>query len=141
MAINMYIITKGVIDSGNYELNSILDKISTLWVKGSITDSQKTELETMARNKALPQNTYAPLQEQIDIIFKELKVLTERISALEGGEVPPSEEYPLFVQPTGTHDAYNTGDKVTFNDKRYECVIDNCVWSPEAYPQGWQLIN
>jgi hypothetical protein len=50
------------------------------------------------------------------------------------------EEYPLWVQPTGAQDAYMTGDKVTFEGKRYISVIDNNTWSPTAYPQGWKLI-
>ena len=45
---------------------------------------------------------------------------------------------PEYVQPTGGHDAYNTGDLVTFNGNIYKCVIDNCVWSPTDYPQGWE---
>ena len=39
-----------------------------------------------------------------------------------------------------THDAYMTGDKVTFKDKHYESVIDYNVWSPEAYPAGWKEV-
>jgi len=47
-----------------------------------------------------------------------------------------------FVQPTGAHDAYNTGDRMTWTDGNvYESTIDANVWSPEAYPQGWQLIE
>jgi hypothetical protein len=49
------------------------------------------------------------------------------------------EEYPQWVQPTGAHDAYMIGDKVTFDDQRYVSVINNNTWSPSAYPQGWQL--
>lgn len=48
------------------------------------------------------------------------------------------EEWPDFVQPTGAHDAYNTGDKVTFNGAHYICTMDGCTWSPEAYPAAWQ---
>jgi hypothetical protein len=51
------------------------------------------------------------------------------------------EEYPLWVQPTGAQDAYMTGDKVTFEGKRYISVIDNNTWSPTAYPQGWKLLT
>lgn len=25
------------------------------------------------------------------------------------------------------------------NGKHYTCVLDGCVWTPDAYPQGWQL--
>ena len=34
------------------------------------------------------------------------------------------DEYPEWVQPTGAHDAYNTGDKVSYNGKRYINTID-----------------
>ena len=48
------------------------------------------------------------------------------------------EEWPEWVQPTGASDAYNSGDKVTYNGKRYICLLNNNVWSPEAYPAGWE---
>lgn len=49
--------------------------------------------------------------------------------------------YPEWVQPTGAHDAYNTGDIVNYNGTLYKSVIDGNVWSPEAYPQGWEVYN
>ena len=48
------------------------------------------------------------------------------------------DEWPEFVQPTGAHDAYNKGDKVTFEGKHYISLIDGNVYSPAAYPAGWQ---
>lgn len=48
------------------------------------------------------------------------------------------EEWPEFVQPSGSHDAYNTGDKITYNGQHYICKIDGCVWTPDAYPAGWE---
>lgn len=48
------------------------------------------------------------------------------------------DEWPEFVQPTGAHDAYKKGDKVTFNGKHYISLIDANVYSPSAYPAGWQ---
>lgn len=48
------------------------------------------------------------------------------------------DEWPEFVQPTGAHDAYKKGDKVTFNGKHYISLIDGNVYSPTAYPAGWQ---
>ena len=47
------------------------------------------------------------------------------------------DEWPEWVQPTGAHDAYNTGDKVTYNGKHYVSVIDGNIWAPDAYPAGW----
>jgi len=56
-------------------------------------------------------------------------------------KIVPEGVIPEWVQPTGSHDAYNTGDKVTFNEIVYELLIDGNVWSPEAYPAGWQIIS
>ena len=47
------------------------------------------------------------------------------------------DEWPEWKQPTGSHDAYNTGDKVTYNRKHYVSLIDGNIWSPDAYPAGW----
>lgn len=47
------------------------------------------------------------------------------------------EDIPAFVQPTGAHDAYQTGNRVTYNGHIYESTINNNVWSPDTYPQGW----
>lgn len=47
--------------------------------------------------------------------------------------------YPEWVQPTGSHDAYNTGDIVDYNGTLYRSLIDGNVWSPEDYPQGWEV--
>lgn len=49
---------------------------------------------------------------------------------------------PVWQQPTGAHDAYNTGDKVHYPDESgpvYVSKIDGNSWSPDAYPAGWEL--
>lgn len=48
--------------------------------------------------------------------------------------------YPIWAQPTGAHDAYNAGDIVDYNGNLYKSVIDGNVYSPEEYPQGWELV-
>ena len=48
---------------------------------------------------------------------------------------------PEWVQPTGAHDAYQTGDRVMFEGTEYVSLIDGNTWSPTAYPQGWEKIN
>lgn len=55
-------------------------------------------------------------------------------------EIVPPEVIPDWLQPTGAHDAYNTGDRVLYNGKVYESLIDGNVWSPVDYPTGWALI-
>ena len=44
--------------------------------------------------------------------------------------------WPEWVQPTGAHDAYNTGDKVSYNGKHYICTADANVYAPDVY--GWE---
>ena len=47
--------------------------------------------------------------------------------------------YPVWTQPAGAHDAYSVGDIVNYNGTLYESLIDGNVWSPEAYPAGWEV--
>lgn len=46
--------------------------------------------------------------------------------------------YPVWVQPLGATDAYNTGDIVSYNGALYISTIDGNVWAPDAYPAGWK---
>lgn len=48
--------------------------------------------------------------------------------------------YPAWVQPTGAHDAYNIGDRVSFEGKNYESLLNANSWSPSVYPAGWKAI-
>ena len=59
-------------------------------------------------------------------------------------EVAKPGEIPVWKQPTGAQDAFNTGDKVWYPAKGttvYESLIDGNVWSPEAYPAGWKVVE
>ena len=47
---------------------------------------------------------------------------------------------PEFEQPDSTN-PYMKGDKVIFNGKVYESLIDNNVYSPSDYPTGWKEIT
>lgn len=145
----MYEVIRDVIRSKDFELRDILNKINTVWLRGDLTEEQMTELTELARNNARTENSYAPLQEQIDNAISRIDKLEERITKLEtteetGEEEPtepdPAEEYPEYKQPTGAHDAYNTGDKITYNSKKYICKMDGCVWSPDTYPAGWEEV-
>ena len=46
-----------------------------------------------------------------------------------------TEEWPEWIQPTGAHDAYNKGDKVSHNEKHWVSDIDANVYEPGVY--GW----
>lgn len=140
----MYEIVKNVIMSLRFELNDILKKIDILWVQSDITEYQKTELINLAREKANPEDSYAPLKEQIEFVFTELNTLKERVTKLENSELQPEvEEYPEYKQPTGAHDAYHKDDKVTFNGEKYICIASEgvvVVWDPVTYPAYWKVV-
>ena len=69
----------------------------------------------------VPQRTWTP--DHTPALFTEISI----------------EEWPEWVQPTGAHDAYNRGDKVTFEGAHYVSLIDGNVYSPAVYPAGWEL--
>lgn len=48
---------------------------------------------------------------------------------------------PEWSQPISASDAYNTGDEVMYNGVHYKSLIDGNVWAPDAYPQGWEIID
>lgn len=143
----MYEIIKSVIESKDYELKDILYKINKMWIESTITEDEKTELDNLARENAKAENSYAPLQEQIENIYNELANIESRLDNLEqnGQEEPtepePKDEYPEYKAPSGAHDAYHVGDKITYNGKKYICKMNGCVWNPDTYPQGWQEVE
>ena len=53
--------------------------------------------------------------------------------------IPDENVIPEWEQPDSTN-PYMIGDKVSFDGKVYESVIDNNIWSPAAYPAGWKEI-
>jgi len=59
--------------------------------------------------------------------------LYKAIGVTEGG-------YPKWIQPLGASDAYNMGDTVGYNGVLYRSLIDGNVWSPDSYPQGWEML-
>lgn len=139
-------IIKDVINSKSYKLEEMLYKINKMYVEGMITEAHKTELDELARKNANAQNSYASADQRITDIYRRLDEIDARLNKIEGVEVETPEqpdqekEYPEYVQPTGAHDAYNVGDCITFKDKKYECTMEGCVWSPEVYPNAWKEV-
>ena len=54
--------------------------------------------------------------------------------------IPDPDVIPDWEQPESTN-GYSKGDKVRFEGKVYESLIDNNIWSPSAYPAGWKEIQ
>lgn len=150
---------KDYINAGNFDLNAVTLKINTLWIEGYLTDDERDQLLDLARETANPEESYAPLQNQINdlstqitSIKNDISVLTTKVNDLikgeETGEIPepetPTEEYPEYKAPTGAHDAYHKDDKVTFNGNKYICIAPDgvaVVWDPLTYPAYWQEVE
>ena len=118
-----------VIALKNYDLKALLANIDQYHIEGKLTDDERQELAQAAREGATADYDYAG---EINALWAAVRALQQSIS-------PPAEdEWPEFVQPTGAGTAYQVGDKVTFNGKHYISLIDANVYSPVAYPAGWQ---
>lgn len=80
-------------------------------------------------------------------LYKVLKGLTSQ-EGWKPNETPseylplqPEGVIPEWAQPTGSHDAYNIGDKVIFKGEVYESTINSNTWSPTDYPSSWKLVE
>lgn len=46
-----------------------------------------------------------------------------------------------WVQPSSVVDAYQVGERVTFEGEAWVSIIANNTWSPEGYPAGWERVE
>ena len=150
----MFEFFKTLINAEDFDLPRIIDRITAVYANGKLSNEQYNELVGLAHAKANPVAGLPPMEERINLILEKLEDIEARLSALEESDAPavdpenpddPPEEDPLadipeWKQPVGTIGMYMKGDKVKYNGKVYQSVIDNNVWSPEAYPQGWQEV-
>lgn len=155
----MFEFFKSQILAGEYDLLKMLERITAVYATGQLTTEEFTQLRTLAQEHANPVDSLAPLEERFDVILERLAAvmasvdaLSARVAALEAGDdtepgddpeasEEPAVSYPEWVQPLGGHDAYKTGDRVTFNGKVYESTIDGNVWAPDVYPTGWKEVT
>ena len=75
----------------------------------------------------------------VDVTDRFVKAAGEKPEAKPKDEAPKPAA-PAYRQPTGAHDAYKQGDRVTYKGQAYESTINGNVWAPDAYPQGWKKI-
>ena len=132
-----------VIASGAFDLTDLLYNIDRYHIEGKLTDDDRAALYEAAYAAVKPQYNYT---DEIDAIWVEIRNLQNSIKALSGTtdtstSTTTEEEYPEYVQPTGGHDAYQVGDKVTYNGKKYTCALNNCVWNPADYPAAWTEVT
>ena len=124
---------------GGFDLTDILRKIDSLWMKGSITDGERSELYAMAQTKA-------KAKDSIDLIAK-IAELEERVNALEikleGVEDVVPEEKPAEYEEFEVGKWYYTGNRISYKGKNYVCTAPEgtvCVWNPDDYPSYWEEV-
>lgn len=126
-------IFESVILRGGYDLTGLLKNIDKYHIEGKLTDAERDELYALARQT--PEAQYD--------VRAEIERIWAAIRELQKGATPevPADEWPEYVQPTGAHDAYQLGDQVTYNGKRYRCAMANCIWSPDVLPDAWEAVS
>lgn len=141
----MFATFQTIINAGGYDLADLTQRIKTMYAMGELTEDEMEQLLEQAQTNAKPDDSYAPLADRVKAIETWQREVEDRLDKLESGSsTDPGEleeaadEWPEYKQPTGAHDAYHVGDKITYNGKHYTCVMDGCVWTPDAYPQGWR---
>lgn len=90
-------------------------------------------------------------QEQVYVgTLRTYEGVTYRCRQAHPTEMPPPEAPALWAvvidsddpqpwkQPTGAHDAYNTGDRVTYDGFTWQSTIDANVWAPGV--AGWDKV-
>ena len=132
----MKTIFENVIERGGYDLTGLLNRIDSYHVMGRLTDAERDELYAKARAGARDALEY-DVKAEIDALWAAVRALQGNAGSAATEEAQAHAE---FVQPTGAHDAYNMGDRVSYNGKVYESVINGNVWSPDVYPDGWKEI-
>ena len=138
----MKTIFENVIKKGGYDLSEMLDKINTYHIEGKLTDTERDELIALARTAPEAQYDYAI---EIEKLWAAVRALQNDAPADEtpddSGETE-SDGIAEWHQPTGAHDSYMIGDKMLYtNGKVYKSLINSNVWSPEVYPNGWELVE
>jgi len=133
----MYSVIKDVIESGNYQLVDISNKINKLWLEYQLTDEERDELLELANKNINIDNEKPALEKRIVAVRDYAKTLEFRIKALEEGQEiePPVEEYQAWI----TYDdvvnlGYDYGDKVTHNGFKWENMLQGIknIWEPGA---------
>lgn len=142
----MYDEVMKVIETGGYDLADLLHRIDVLYAAGRLTDGERETLVGEAREKADPTAAYAPVEQRLETLEAWRTEVEARLAAIEGGGTDPeepAEEWPEYVQPTGAHDAYYAGAKVTWQGPHYVCTAPSgvaCVWDPGTYPAYWRAV-
>ena len=143
----MFETVQTIINSGDYDLADLSERIKTLYALGELSNEEMTQLLDSAAANANQDAMLPDMSERVGALETRIAAVEERVGKLEAGGVEPGEpeepadEWPEWVRPTSKDTQYNKGDKVTFNGKHYMCVKNNVSSSPEEDSKRWQLVE
>lgn len=142
-----------IINDGEYNLADLLHRIDVLYARGRLTDEEHEELTAKARENADQAVVYPNVEARVTEletwrldVEARLKKLKEDTGEIEPEPKPkPEDEYPEWHTPTGAHDAYYKGDKMTYTDgKKYVCIAPDgygVTYGPDVLPDYWQKVE
>ena len=128
---NIVSIIRSAIETGSYDLSSMLETIAYHQAHGDMTLEEMEELTGKARENAKTQYK----EEDISQLFDRLHALEERVTKLEGTEVV--EKYPEYEDDRW----YFSGEGVTFDGTKYTCIAKKTKFSPAEKPKDWQEVT
>ena len=126
-------------------------KLRELLHKASVSLSDEDALEAIELFPIWDENVSYTIGQRIryeDKLYKCVQAHTSQnswapdITPALWTEVAPPGVIPVWKQPTGAQDAYNTGDKVHYPDENgpvYISTVDGNVWAPGVY--GWEVVT
>ena len=128
---NIVSIIRSAIETGSYDLSSMLETIAYHQAHGDMTLEEMEELTGKARENAKTQYK----EEDISQLFDRLHALEERVTKLERTEVV--EKYPEYEDNRW----YFSGEGVTFDGTKYTCIAKKTKFSPAEKPKDWQEVK
>lgn len=137
----MFEIFKAVITRGGYDLNGILKRIDSYHIEGKLTDSERDQLYALARGGGVSAGFH--VEAEIARLWEAIRELKAAGNGAEDGGNVDAGSIKEYVQPTGAHDAYFAGDRVTWGGKVYKCIAPEgvaCVWNPDVMPGYWEAV-
>ena len=128
---NIVSIIRSAIETGSYDLSSMLETIAYHQAHGDMTLEEMEELTGEARENAKSQ--YDP-EKDFEQVLDRLHALEERVAKLEETEVV--EKYPEYEDDRW----YFSGEGVTFEGTKYTCIAKKTKFSPAEKPKDWQEV-
>ena len=130
------------IQSGDYELEDILNKMDALFVYGRITDDEYKALSDMARANAKADASIPDLETR-------MTALEERVAALEKAS-ESAKTWKAWTKPTSKDQFASYGDGYSYDvdgdgtDEHYLYIDKDgkgAAYRPMLYPASWYKVD